>query len=302
MVSFGYLRFFPTEEAQRLEIARSKKRRSAIIPKKLATTIGQRMTLVFILLCAGLGIYIGAPLIGMAFASCIGTLVGMQIVSIAYFLLGGADWNGIKFRAQSIILFTLSTVSLGGCIGFLLGSLVFPGLGSLAGAAIGSALSSIAVGFIVGVINLITEPDILVEEHTKTYSDTPRKVLSAFILGMSSIITMTAAIGAGFGTFMFPGIGTLMGASLGAAVGTLFSACVGAIILITSFSGIKKSFDVLSGQLTNQQKSTVLDLVRFTTGVTKPENEKQAKARGETETETETKKITKRQIVSLSNK
>ncbi|WP_419420547.1 hypothetical protein ACNVED_04390 [Legionella sp. D16C41] len=180
---------------------------------------------------AGLGAAIGAiigtfvfpiPGVGTALGAAIGAGIGAGAGGMLGFSGVGLYnvWKNSPVLGTSVTV--LGNTAMGIGLGALIGTFIFPGVGTVIGIALGAGLGA-GLGFITsGLGNLVT---------SKT------KVGAAAATGLTLLGSagLGATIGAIIGTFIFPGVGTLIGLGLGAGLGAgLGLAASGIINLVKS--------------------------------------------------------------------
>lgn len=159
---------------------------------------------------------VGAP-IGALFGAATGLVASSMGVGFSRLILT----NHFASVFLGTVLTSLSAGGLGAFLGFIAGTIFFPGVGSLLGAGLGTGL---AVALNLSFAGLA---------HIVKASQTP-----ALIFGVAAIITGTvgigATVGAIMGTLVFPGLGTGMGALIGAGIAASAIALVSAAVALIS--------------------------------------------------------------------
>lgn len=138
-------------------------------------------------------------------------------------------------RTGLFLISQIFVTALGAGLGFLLGTMVFPGIGSVSGATAGAALFSLGNASFLGMGGLG-----LVNAHSFAEGVFYSLIITLGTTGLG------AALGVLVGTFLFPGVGTvtglLIGGGLGFAVATLIE--ISAMVLSTIDLSSKAFADV----------------------------------------------------------
>lgn len=148
---------------------------------------------------AVIGLFILGPIIGTIASSIFGILL-----SISLFKTSQGLFQDEVSQFKGIALWTACGTLLGGGLGVFLGTLFFPGVGTLTGGLIGSSIGA-PLGLALG--------GIIATFKVRTYGTS----LLAGIFTVSGSGSLGVALGTLIGTFCFPGLGSVIGALAGGA-------------------------------------------------------------------------------------